>query len=202
MTSATLAALKPFVRNSRLAASSARRRQHPSLRLVRGSEVSHNHPVSEQMEHLCERQSHRAHIAGFKLLRDPLTAAGGDPRRIAGASTVRRQSLGSDNDEIEAKMTTRARILTQILMIVVGIAPLASVALAGFIADLNSCELHEGYPQTCLVLGVDIGGALYTMTVMGWLMLISLFFLAGGLLGLAWEGILLLLRTLWPKLRH
>jgi hypothetical protein len=36
------------------------------------------------------------------------------------------------------------------------------------------------------------------MVVMGWLMLISLLFLAGGLLGLAWEGILPLARALWP----
>ena len=76
---------------------------------------------------------------------------------------------------------------------------MASVALAGAIADLNGCELHEGYSQPCLVLGADIGEILHTMVVMGWLMLVSLFFLAGGLLGLAWEGFFLLVRTIWPK---
>lgn len=96
----------------------------------------------------------------------------------------------------ETNMSTRIWVL--IILVIIGIAPLASVALAGVVADLNGCELHEGYPQPCLVLGVDIGGALHTMVVMGWLMLISLFFLAGGLLGLAWEGLLLLARTLWP----
>ena len=95
-------------------------------------------------------------------------------------------------------ITMSTRIWVLIMLVVIGFAPLASVALAGVVADLNGCELHEGYSQPCLVLGVDIGGALHTMVVMGWLMLISLFFLAGGLLGLAWEGILLLARTIWP----
>ena len=91
------------------------------------------------------------------------------------------------------------RIWLLILMIVIGIAPLASVALAGLIAELNDCGLHEGFAQSCVVAGVDIGGALYTMTAMGWLMLISLFFLAGGLLGLVKEALLLILRRLWPR---
>lgn len=94
-------------------------------------------------------------------------------------------------------MSTRIRML--VTLVVIGIAPMASVVTAGAVADLNGCGLHEGYPQPCLVLGVDIGGILHTMVVMGWLMLISLFFLAGGLLGLAWEGFLLLVRTIWPR---
>ncbi|OZI51481.1 hypothetical protein CAL21_06145 [Bordetella genomosp. 4] len=101
-------------------------------------------------------------------------------------------------------MKTRipARIRVLILLVVIGVAPMISVMLAGFIADLNGCQLHEGYVQACIARGVDIGGALYTMTVAGWLMLISLLFLAGGLLGLAWECILLLLRTVWSKRRR
>jgi len=93
------------------------------------------------------------------------------------------------------------RIWLLILMIVIGIAPLASVALAGLIAELNGCALHEGFAQPCIVSGVDIGGLLYTMAVMGWLMLISLFFLAGGLLGLAKEGVLLVVRKIWSRQR-
>lgn len=73
-------------------------------------------------------------------------------------------------------------------MVIIGIAPLASVVLAGLIAQWGGCALHEGFAQPCMVFGADIGGLLYTMAVMGWLMLISLFFLAGGLLGLGWGG--------------
>ncbi|MBC9209690.1 hypothetical protein IBL26_22825 [Roseomonas aerophila] len=86
-------------------------------------------------------------------------------------------------------------------MVLIGIAPLASVALAGLIAELNGCGLHEGFAQPCIVAGVDIGGLLYTMAVMGWLMLVSLFFLAGGLLGLAKEGVLLVVRKIWARQR-
>ena len=93
------------------------------------------------------------------------------------------------------------RIWLLILMVLIGIAPLASVALAGLIAELNGCGLHEGFAQPCIVAGVDIGGLLYTMTVMGWLMLVSLFFLAGGLLGLAKEGVLLVVRKIWARQR-
>lgn len=84
-------------------------------------------------------------------------------------------------------------------MIVVGIIPLASGALAGMIADLNGCGLHEGFAQTCVVLGVDIGSLLYSMVVMSWLMLVSFFFLAGGLLGLAQEGVMMIVRRIWRK---
>lgn len=91
------------------------------------------------------------------------------------------------------------RIWLLILMVVIGIAPFASVALAGTIADLNGCGLHEGFAQPCIVVGVDVGGLLHTMVAAGWLMLISLFFLAGGLLGLAKEGLLLIIRMIWPR---
>lgn len=86
-----------------------------------------------------------------------------------------------------------------ILMVIIGIAPLASVFLAGLIADLNGCELHEGFAQTCVVLGADVGGVLYNMVALGWLMLISLFFLAGGLLGLAKEGMLAIVRMITKR---
>ena len=91
------------------------------------------------------------------------------------------------------------RIWLLILMIFIGIAPLASVFLAGLIADLNGCSLHEGFVQPCIVLGADIGGLLYNMIALGWLMLISLFFLAGGLLGLVKEGLLLIFRMITTR---
>lgn len=80
------------------------------------------------------------------------------------------------------------RIWVLILLILIGIAPVISVALAGLIASANDCDLHEGFIQPCVVLGRDIGGLLYTMTVMGWLMLISAFFFMGGVLGLLIEA--------------
>jgi len=95
-----------------------------------------------------------------------------------------------------------SRVWVSVILVLVGVAPLVSVALAGFIAQVNGCGLHEGYPQPCIVLGADIGGVLYTMTALGWLMLISLLFLAGGLLGLATEGLRSLAHRMLKKRRH
>ena len=49
--------------------------------------------------------------------------------------------------------------------------PILSVAAAGTIASWNGCTLHEGFKNPCIVNGRDIGGTLYSMGVMGWLMI-------------------------------
>jgi hypothetical protein len=48
------------------------------------------------------------------------------------------------------------------------LAPVLSAFAAYAIANLNDCTLHEGYVNPCVIAGVDLGGALYTMGVMGW----------------------------------
>lgn len=53
-------------------------------------------------------------------------------------------------------------------------APVISVAIAGMIAEANGCQLHEGFVNPCIVGGVDWGGTLYALGVMGWLMLATL----------------------------
>lgn len=67
------------------------------------------------------------------------------------------------------------------------VAPLLSTAVAAGIAKFKGCTLHEGFVNPCVVAGVDIGEALYTMGVMGWLMLFTLPF--GILLLLAWIAV-------------
>ncbi len=81
----------------------------------------------------------------------------------------------------------------------IGSLPIISVALAGFIATVNECPLNEGGVQPCILWGRDIGGLLYTMAVMGWLGLFSIFIVAAGLLGIAWE--LLLASWRWLQSR-
>lgn len=93
----------------------------------------------------------------------------------------------------------RRRILINLLLIAIGIAPMVSVVLAGMIAEQAGCQLHEGFVQPCIVYGTDIGGVLYTMGVMGWLMLGSVFLLAGGVLGLVGEAAWAILRKIWPR---
>lgn len=80
------------------------------------------------------------------------------------------------------------------LMTVIGLLPLLSVFLAGQIAGVHGCALHEGGPQPCMVFGFDAGGVLYTMTVLGWLMLVTNLALIAGVAGLLWEALLALVR--------
>lgn len=53
-------------------------------------------------------------------------------------------------------------------------APLISVAIAGMIAEANGCRLHEGFVNPCVIGGVDWGGTLYALGVMGWFMLATI----------------------------
>lgn len=53
-------------------------------------------------------------------------------------------------------------------------APMASTMAAAWIADRNGCRLHEGFVNPCVIGGVDWGGTLYNMAMMGWLMLATL----------------------------
>ncbi len=63
-------------------------------------------------------------------------------------------------------------ILLAILLVALG--PLIGVVIAGGIASANGCVLHEGFANPCVVLGVDVGGLLYAMGVLGWLMLATI----------------------------
>jgi hypothetical protein len=54
------------------------------------------------------------------------------------------------------------------------LAPVLSAFAAYAIANLNDCTLHEGYVNPCVIAGVDLGDALYTMGVLGWLGLMTL----------------------------
>ena len=77
-------------------------------------------------------------------------------------------------------------------------APLISVLLTFAIAGALECRVDEGSVHPCPgPFGTDLGPALYTMGVMGWLMLVTAPFML--VTGLAWT--LLLLRWAWRKLR-
>jgi ABC-type Fe3+ transport system permease subunit len=59
-------------------------------------------------------------------------------------------------------------------ILIVTAAPLISVIVAGSIAEANGCTLHEGFVNPCIINGRDVGQTLYTMGMMGWLMLASI----------------------------
>ncbi len=60
------------------------------------------------------------------------------------------------------------------LILLVAFLPVISVAIAGEIANANGCQLDEGSVHPCVVNGTDIGETLYTLGVLGWLMLATL----------------------------
>lgn len=67
------------------------------------------------------------------------------------------------------------------MLVLVGIAPLLSAFFASWIAEANGCLLNEGSTNACVVAGADVGGMLYTMFVMGWLMLLTIWLIPAGL---------------------
>lgn len=65
-------------------------------------------------------------------------------------------------------------LLVLAIIAIVALSPMLSVAIAGGIATLGGCTLHEGNVNPCVFFGVDFGGLLYGLGVMGWFMLLTL----------------------------
>jgi hypothetical protein len=76
--------------------------------------------------------------------------------------------------------------------ILIGLFPVLVSLLAGMIASANGCTLNEGSKHACLVLGVDIGDALYAMGLAVWF---SVATLPVGVAGLAVSLIWLVTRA-------
>src|ERR671933_457652 len=84
-----------------------------------------------------------------------------------------------------------------VLILLVALAPVASVIACGWIANAHGCRVDEGSVHPCMVDGKDYGQLLYTLGVMGWLMLVTL---PGGVCAFAlWLIVLILHRTNWRK---
>lgn len=76
-------------------------------------------------------------------------------------------------------MSTRIlgiRVTFAIFMLIVlyTIGPILCVLLGTLIAKTLGCQVDEGSVHPCNCLGVDIGGPLYALGMMGWLALITL----------------------------
>ena len=80
------------------------------------------------------------------------------------------------------------------VILVVALFPLFSVFLTYLVADANGCQVNEAYVQPCVVLGADLGALLYTMGVLGWLMLATIPF---GALALGLLFVVLLAHLFW-----
>ncbi|WP_404934104.1 hypothetical protein [Nitratireductor sp. L15S-10] len=72
------------------------------------------------------------------------------------------------------RKTKTAFIVLLVVILVLAALPVLSVAFSSILASWHGCTLHEGFSNPCMIAGADRGDMLYTMFVMGWLMLISL----------------------------
>jgi hypothetical protein len=69
--------------------------------------------------------------------------------------------------------------------------------LCAAIANANGCKVDEGSVHPCIINGQDYGELLYSLGVMGWLMLVSI---PGGLFAfVGWLILLTLHRGSWRK---
>jgi len=86
-----------------------------------------------------------------------------------------------------------------VLIIIVALLPLFSVLFAGLVADSAGCGLHEGFAQPCMINGEDWGELLYTLFVLGWLMLATI---PLGLMALiVWTVVIIVHFILWRRKR-
>jgi hypothetical protein len=84
-----------------------------------------------------------------------------------------------------------------VLIILFALAPVGSVVACTWIANAHGCHVDEGSVHPCIVNGHDYGQLLYTLGVLGWLMLVTI---PGGLFGfVTWLIILILHREKWRK---
>jgi len=71
------------------------------------------------------------------------------------------------------------------------------VIACGLIANAHGCRVDEGSVHPCLINGKDYGQLLYTLGVMGWLMLVTI--PGGAVAFIIWLVILLVHRSNWRK---
>ena len=83
------------------------------------------------------------------------------------------------------------------VILAVALAPLGSVVVCSWIANTHGCKVDEGSVHPCTIGGKDYGHLLYTLGVLGWLMLVTI--PGGALAFLLWLIVLILHRTSWRK---
>jgi hypothetical protein len=88
-------------------------------------------------------------------------------------------------------------VLVLVFILAFTLAPIGSVVACGWIANSHGCRVDEGSVHPCIINGVDRGQLLYSLGVMGWLMLVTL--PAGGFALLLWIAILIAHRLRWQK---
>lgn len=93
----------------------------------------------------------------------------------------------------------KAPMLLIIFSILFALGPIILLIIGMTIAEINSCDLHEGYANSCIVLGMEMGDFLYATGVIPWL---SFFTIPIGavffIIGLVW----LIVKAVKPAEKH
>jgi hypothetical protein len=84
-----------------------------------------------------------------------------------------------------------------VTILLVASAPVVSVVACGLIANAHGCHVDEGSVHPCVIDGKDYGQLLYTLGVMGWLMLVTL--PAGAFAFFLWLIVLIFHRANWRR---
>lgn len=87
--------------------------------------------------------------------------------------------------------------LVLLAILAVALAPAGSVAVCSWVANTQGCKVDEGLVHPCIIGGHDYGQLLYTLGVLGWLMLVTL--PAGALALMIWLIVLILHRASWRR---
>jgi len=88
-------------------------------------------------------------------------------------------------------------LLALVVIFAFALAPIGSVMLCGGIANAYGCKVDEGSVHPCIINGQDYGHLLYTLGVLGWLMLVTL--PCGLFAFVVWLVVLILHRAAWQK---
>jgi len=84
-----------------------------------------------------------------------------------------------------------------VLIVLFTFAPVGSVMACAWIANAYGCKVDEGSVHPCIINGHDYGQLLYTLGVLGWLVLVTL---PGGVFAfIVWLIVLILHRANWRK---
>src|SRR6516165_10602718 len=91
-------------------------------------------------------------------------------------------------------------ILCSLALVVIfafSFAPIGSVMFCGAIANAYGCKVDEGSVHPCIINGQDYGHLLYSLGVLGWLMLVTL--PCGLFAFVVWLIVLIRHRAAWQK---
>jgi hypothetical protein len=88
-------------------------------------------------------------------------------------------------------------LLALFVIMAFAFAPIGSVMLCAGIAKAYGCKVDEGSVHPCIVNGHDYGHLLYTLGVLGWLMLVTI--PGGALAFVLWLFAFILHRASWRK---